>query len=364
MKKAFFYCVLIALPFALLEGFFRLLPVSNPPYLLPVSAEQPVVRYEANVGYLCSVGWNFAVRARLRTNNFGYNHRWDYHPDDATPLLVVIGDSFVESMTVDSGKSAAELLHAGVEGKGRVYSIGVSGASLSQYLAFADFASTTFRPRAMAFVIVHNDFDESLLKYKSEPRFHYFDESADGLVLRRVDYERSSLRTLLRKSAFVRYVIVNVAPARIRYNFGRVACGSEDPYACEAQAALEQRVADSKRAIDSFLDQVPVKSGLGTDAIVFVLDALRPAMYSAAALREAEGSYAARMRHHFIEQARSRGFTVIDMQPAFITRHRQDNSRFEFPADAHWNELGQQLVAEEIRKSELFARILSTPGSH
>src|SRR5436309_204146 len=58
MKKAFFYCVLILLPLLIMEGFFRLLPVSNPPYLLPVSAEHPVVHYQPNIEYLSSGGWN------------------------------------------------------------------------------------------------------------------------------------------------------------------------------------------------------------------------------------------------------------------------------------------------------------------
>jgi len=123
MKKALSYCVLIALPFLIMEGFFRLLPVSNPPYLLPVSAEHPVARFQPNIEYLNSWGWNFSIRTRMRTNNFGYNNFWDYHSEDTTPLLMVIGDSFVEALTVDSGKSAAEILNATVSGRGRVYSI-------------------------------------------------------------------------------------------------------------------------------------------------------------------------------------------------------------------------------------------------
>jgi hypothetical protein len=153
MKKAFFYCVLILLPFVIMEGFFRILPVSNPPYLLPVSAAHPVVHYQPNIEYLSSGGWNFSIRTRMRTNNFGYNNLWDYHPEDTTPLLMVIGDSFVEALTVDSGKSTAEILNSTVSGRGRVYSIGVSGAALSQYLAFAEFSKNSFHPSVIAFFL-------------------------------------------------------------------------------------------------------------------------------------------------------------------------------------------------------------------
>ena len=358
MKRAFFYCVLILLPFLIMEGFFRLLPVSNPPYLLPVSAEHPVVRYQPNIEYLSSGGWNFSIRTRMRTNNFGYNNLWDYHPEDTTPLLMVIGDSFVEALTVDSGKSAAEVLNSTVSGRGRVYSIGVSGAALSQYLAFAEFSRTTFRPSAMAFFIIENDFDESLFKYKSEPRLHYFEENGNGFVLRRVDYERSTIKTFLRNSAFVRYVMLNLNAGLIVENLRRPRCRSEDPYACEEPAPLERRIADSKRAVDYFLDQVPAKSGLGSDSIVFVMDAMRPAMYSAEALLKAQNSYVSQMRQYFMKQARSRGYEVLDMQPVFMGKHRLDNSRFEFPTDGHWNELGNRVVAEEIRKSAVCTRIV------
>src|SRR5438552_557341 len=131
---------------------------TNPRYILAVSSENPVAHFQPNVDYLYSSGWNFSIRANKRSNNYGYINLSDYHPEDATPLLMVIGDSFVESHSIDAGKSAAEILNAAVDGKGRVYSIGLSGAPLSQYLVFAEFSRTTFRPNAMVFVIIGNDF--------------------------------------------------------------------------------------------------------------------------------------------------------------------------------------------------------------
>jgi acetyltransferase AlgX (SGNH hydrolase-like protein) len=95
-----------------------------------------------------------------------------------------------------------------------------------------------------------------------------------------------------------------------------------------------------------------------------VVDAVRPAMYSAETLRAAEGGYESRMRQYFIEQAQRRGFTVLDLQPVFMRRHEQDGARFEFPTDGHWNELGHRVVAEEIRNTPLFARLFPIEGAH
>lgn len=57
-----------------------------------------------------------------------------------------------------------------------------------------------------------------------------------------------------------------------------------------------------------------MKSGLDSESVVFVLDAMRPAMYSAEALLQAENGYVARMRWYFREQAALRGYEVVDMQ--------------------------------------------------
>lgn len=363
LKRVFFYLVLVLLPFLIMEGIFRLLPVSNPPYILPVSQNASVAHLQPNIDYLFSAGWNFFIRANKRSNNFGYINLSDYHPDETTPLLTVIGDSFVEAHGVDAGKSAWEILDARVKGRGRVYSIGLSGAPLSQYLVFAQFARTTFRPDAMAFVIIGNDFDESLLKYNSDPRFHYFEENGGQLALHRVDYELSTARTILRRSAFVRYVMLNLLAGHVledvRRSLAQLGQARADLHGPEI--TQETRLYDSKRAVDQFFVALPAASGLDIGSIVFVVDALRPEMYSAEALAQAESAYISQMRRYFMKQARSRGYEVIDMQPAFIERHRLDHSSFELPPDGHWNALGHEIVAREMQKSAVFSRLFHDP---
>jgi hypothetical protein len=358
LKKAVFYLVMLLIPFAVIEGFFRLLPVSSPPYIVPVSLENPVAHLQPDVDYLNSIGWNFAITARKHSNNFGYNNLSDYHPDETTPLLMVIGDSYVQADQVDAGNSAAEILDSRLDGKGRVYSAGLNGAPLSQYLVFAEFSKTTFRPNAMAFVIIGNDFDESFAKYKAAPeRFHYFAKDGDGFALRRVDYALSTRSKILRRSAFVRYFTYNL---RGREALARLLSSSREDsreYVGNVPATVEEsHVLDAMSAVDEFFRQLPQRTGLDNRSILFVLDGMRPALYSSEALLGAETSYASRMRRYFTEQAASRGYEVIDMQPVFIEKHASDGSRFEFEIDAHWNELGHVLAAAEIQKSAVFAR--------
>jgi hypothetical protein len=348
-------CLFLA-PFLLLEGVFRLLPVGEMPALQTVSAENPVVRYEPNVDYRYSRDWNFSIVTHRHSNNYGFIHATDYRAHETAPLMTIIGTSFVEANVVDAGKGVAELLDSTVAGTGRVYGLGVSGTPLSQYLVFADYARRTFRPQAMTFVI-NNNLHLSFLRYGGEPRFHYFTE--DG-SLQRVDYRLTAARSLLRHSAALRYVMYNLdAPHRIDHFLKSL---RQDPFASEA-AALEQHVTDSKRAVDYFFDQLPAASGLAPQSILFVLDAVRPAMYSAAELAKVDNGLHARLRRYITAQAVARGYQVIDMQPVFIARYELDGTKVEAaPTDSHWNAVGHRIVAGEIGKSAVFARTFERPA--
>ena len=344
--------LLVIIPFLILEGAFRLLPVSDPPSLQPVDARHPYAHFEPGVSYVYSAGWNFAIVSHKRSNNYGYANLIDYDPKAPGTLFAVIGDSFVEAHEVDAGKSAAELLHRAAGGRARVYSFGISGAALPQYLAYARYAHETFHPRGMALVIIGNDFDESLLKYANSPRLHHFDEQG-RLVL--TDYRLGPAKRLLRHSAFIRYVMLNMISG-YRLDQLRAWLRGQDYGRVTPEMRLQGRTPDSKQAVDWFFARLPAMSGLPPSAIVFVIDALRPAIYSENGLAEAKGSYEDQMRDYLAEQARARGYEVIDMNPVFLERYRREHRRFEFPTDKHWNELGHRVVAEELAKSAAFAR--------
>jgi len=352
---ALYALLMLVIPFALLEGIFRLLPVASPPPLQPVTRADPIAHFPPNTDYVYSAGWNFAIRSHKHANNYGFNNVADYHPEEKTPLFMVIGDSFVEAHEVDAGQSAAELLHASLGGAGRVYSIGLSGAALSQYLATADYACRTFRPGALAFVIIGNDFDESLLKYNQSPNLHHFDPQGRLVP---ADYELSTTKKVLRHSAFIRYVMYNmVTGARLKQIRDML---RNDGAVASAQAASdEERLRDSQRAVDYFLAQLPEHCNVAPSAILFVLDGMRPDIYSAATLAVAEKGFQARMRAYFTARATARGYEVRDMQPVFIERHARDGARFEFPTDRHWNALGHRLVADEVRKSAAYGRLFN-----
>ena len=356
----------LLLPLLALECLMHLLPVSDAANTQAVNQASPVIHFMPNQDLTFSRGWDFSISNVKHVNNYGYMSDYDYHPAalDDSPLLVIIGDSYVEAAQVENSKSMHGLLASRFDDKGRIYGLGYSGAPLSQYLAFADFARNEFKPDSMAFVIVGNDFDESLLKYKSAPGFHYFATQGDGTTeLRLVNYNASNfIRKTAKQSALIRYLILTVgvdletvstvfaseAPTGPRH-FAANTSGNTDPV----------RLKDSRAAVDAFFDQLPERSGLSPSKILLIVDGMRPDLYANDGMTIARGSYFDLMRHYFMERATALGYQIIDMQPVFQSHYRQHKQRFEFPTDAHWNELGHKLVADAIEQSATFRNLFS-----
>jgi hypothetical protein len=60
------------------------------------------------------------------------------------------------------------------------------------------------------------------------------------------------------------------------------------------------------------------------------------------------------MRDYFMGKCLKENYEYTDIHEIFVTRHSQDGSRFEFPTDGHWNNLGHELAARAIAFSRVF----------
>jgi hypothetical protein len=123
--------------------------------------------------------------------------------------------------------------------------------------------------------------------------------------------------------------------------------------------AAEERIRDSRLAVDAFFLELSRRIGLETTRIQFLVDGMRPDLYSPEKLARVKGSYFDLMRQYFIETATLKGYEVIDLQPQFIARHHQNGARFEFSTDAHWNGLGHNVAADAVSSSNLANTVLT-----
>jgi hypothetical protein len=350
----------IFLSVILLEVLFRVLPVRDSLMQLPVNSMNPVIRFEEDRDVIWSRGANFSIVTKKHVNNYGFLNDQNYSTEDKSPLLAIIGDSYVEAAQVENKNSMHGILSQKAVGKGRIYSFGASGSPLSTYLAYANYATKEFNANALVFIIVGNDFDESLTKYKNAPGFHYFSGASDRLDLVRKDYQPTLIKRLSRQSALIRYLVFNILLdwQSIENIFDNDTDYAEEKYVGNTRADFdEERISDSKRVVDRFFEELPLKTVLGNSKILFVIDGMRPHLYNPTTLTMANGSYFDLMRKYFIKVAVNKGYEVIDMQPIFMIKHESEGIRFEIPSDGHWNEAGHILVAEKIKVSAVYSAL-------
>lgn len=297
--------------------------------------------------------------ARKHSNNLGFLNDQDYEQSEKSPLLVIIGDSFVEAAQVENRHAMHSVLQKEIGDLGRIYSFGVSGSPLSTYLAYAGYTGREFKPKSLVFIIVANDFDESLLKHKKYPGFYHFDEKAPGeWDLVRVDYHPTLLRKILRTLGTTRYLILNVG--LVWSNIKRIFKGL-DPLDKNLSVGNvprdvnEEIMIDSRKAIDVFFQKLPGYANVPKGNVLFLVDGMRPHLYDPIHLKEADGSFFDLMRTYLIHTATERDYEVIDLQPVFIDEFQKKGQRFEFEFDYHWNIPGHKLVAREIQSSKVFS---------
>jgi hypothetical protein len=251
-----------------------------------------------------------------------------------------------------------------------VYSFGASGAALSQYLAYAKYAREVFHPDGLVVTVVGNDFDESLLRYKSVPGFHYFSPDENGaLQLIRLDREIPPWRDFVAASALGMYLAANLEVGglveRSRQRLNALFSPSSMPvdYAGNSPAAADPaRIADSKRAVDAFLDQLPGAAGLSVSKILLVVDAVRPELYEPLRREAVKRSYFGIMRAYLMERAAERGFEVADMETEFLENYSRTSRRVEHPKDFHWNSVGHEVVARVVMKSRMYQSVFGLSG--
>ena len=78
----------------------RFLPVRGSLETQPVDAPHPILHFKPNNDVVFSLGWNFQIVNKMHVNNYGFVNDQDYDPRATSPLLAVIGDSYVEAVQV------------------------------------------------------------------------------------------------------------------------------------------------------------------------------------------------------------------------------------------------------------------------
>ena len=305
------FCLLV------LEIVLRFMPVASGLASMPVDQAHPIFHFTPDRPYVYSRGWDMHRVRRGRSNNMGWIDDQDYRRDDPTPLLAIIGDSFIEGLMVPYADTMQARLAGSLAGKLRVYSFAGSGAPLSQYLIWAGQAVKEYGARAVVINVVSNDFDESVCALKRAPGFWCYEDGPGGrLQLRLVEHHPGIGTSLIRASALARYLLINLQVMQRAWDF---------PW------------------LTDWLFGIPAHA--------------QPKYAGNTEAQAGQGSYFDLMHRAFATKAQALGYELIDLDTLFMAPERA-GQRYDYPDDAHWNGNGHAVAAGVVSSSRLLAGLL------
>ena len=345
MRLAFFRLLWFALgamlALVLLEAVLRLLPVTMGVYRTAQFDRWPLLGSEPGQPYANSDGWAMSNAHQGITNNYGHIAPFDYKKNSRP--VVVMGDSFIESLMNDYKDTLQGQLGRKLGTSASVYGLGVSGLSASEYVALSRMARDEFNPVAAIFLITDGDFSESI-----GPRLGHYFLVPDGNSFK-MDYAPirdqsglKKLRMLIGDLSIYRYFQVNLqfSLTNIFKVFDQQNPSQLHPVALDKKPDAPQKVADW------LLAELPPALGLPPECIVLLMDSDRYAIYNAQSASPRKDS--PKVWQHFITEAEQLGFKVRDLDHVFRQLYAQDHVKFDhWPTDRHWNKVGHGVGADE-----------------
>ena len=314
---------------------------------------KPVMHFKKNSIIQRQTGFDFNHVVTKKTNNYGFFTDTEFKRNKKN--MVIIGDSFVEASQVENSITFSGLLNSATSSQ-KFYPIAVSGAPLSQYLLYAEFASIEFNPIGYIIVIIANDFDESWLKYKKTPGFQHFDLEGN---LQYVDYKESKIRKILSKSAFIRYLFLDL---KIFYQLGEMLNRKDKEEdqseliknKLDAKKVNKEKEIFSKKAAIIFIEEL--KKIVKDKPVLLVLDGDKESIYLGKKDRNYDDFRQVSMSY-LIENKKYVNFSTVDLQETFYENWIKEKKRFDYEYDGHWSKHGHKIVFELIKNSLFYKNI-------
>lgn len=326
-----------------LELGLRLMPVSMGLYRTQQYERWPLQSYEPGKPYTYSHTWALRNAHRGTTNNYGHIAPFDFRKN-AGPVIVM-GDSFVEALMNDYGDTLQGRLGSRLGAIDRVYGLGVSGLSISEYLAQSRLARGEFGPTAAVIMISDGDLTQSTVP--GVGHYHFAFERGSVALRYNPLYGETVVKTIRRhigEVSLYRYLEANLGFSLDR--FSRWVRFQPSPPA--EPAAREP--SSLRPVVDYFLDQLAPALGVAPRCVVFLLDSDRYAIYKPELATKRID--APDLRSYFVEQARARGFHAVDLDPVFRKAYADQRLKFDYwPIDRHWNALGHDLAADQAYRA-------------
>ncbi len=352
MKKHFMNISLLLITIVIislvLETVIFRIALPAPDFPSCIDFQQGVVKY-------CPLQQGTRVSACGDLTTYSINkHGWNstkssYLPNesDHNPRILIIGDSYVEGLSVDVDKHFGEVLERNSPKKIDVMRMGIGGAPLSQYLHMIRQEGLNYKPNIIIVNIVHNDFDESFCDNDSLYNSSFLKLSLNEGCISEVSPApyRQSYKDLIRKSATWRYLRYK---KNISFHFIKSCIfGARQS---ENDLAFEKIEEDHLiLALDYIFQSIKILTAQDDVKIMITVDGARDIIYHCGHNSTTSiNSKALKLNNLVKDVSSSHGFFFLDLHDVFVNDYIQNKKRFDFTDDYHWNEYGNAIVGKAI----------------
>jgi GDSL-like Lipase/Acylhydrolase family len=272
--------------------------------------------------------------------------------------IAVVGDSYVHGGFIDVDKGFPEVLEKELALRGTkadVLRFGIDGAPLSQYLHVVRSEVVRYKPDVVVIPIIHNDFDESyrFMHTRTGSSFLKFGQDAQGNVIELAPADfKKGMADKLRNFRTFRYLYYKTnAYLKLKWLVSKVYWGGSAEWndAFISSAVDIRNLQGQDRVIRLYthyaLSQLKALSQQHGFRLLFTMDAVREAVYSG---RDPATYEVGRLNALMAEMTAAMRLPFVDLHAAFAQDYKKHGTRFDFPFDWHWNELGNDIVATVI----------------
>ncbi len=299
------------------------------------------------------------VKGRFRINAQGWNSPHDYEEikPPGTYRIAVIGDSFVEALQVDYDQSfpyrMEKTLNENSSGnKFQVYSFGHSGANLVQNLEVFREVNRKYKPDLAIIILIHNDFLESFEGYGRVDNSTLRPANDTYTTVPPRPASTMELKRMFRKSAFVRYWVLNHS-ALEKFRFLR-SWYYGDTRKVDANVSLTKIQSLPMQQFEHLAGYVFnqfYKQGQLTQTRVLI--AMNTTAYSFEEIEDKSVSPVAKFNTMSKKKANSAGLPFLDLTDSFRNAWKKNPQEYKWKIDSHWNQHGHRVVAEAISQKIL-----------